>query len=73
MKITAMALLAITTFLLVTVVVFSAMDVGFGWVFITTCFGQILLVYTVYKVLTDDYQTEKTFQDSYEDSQHLRQ
>lgn len=72
MKISAMSLLAITMFLLVTVIIFSAMDFGFGWIFLASCFGQVLLVYTVYKVLIDDYQTDKTFRDFYEDSTHLR-
>jgi hypothetical protein len=31
------------------------------------CIGQILLIITVYKVLTDDYTTTKTFEDFYED------
>lgn len=71
MKISAMTLLAITTILLLTVVIFSTMNFSFGWVFYSTCLGQALLVYTVYKILTDDYQTEKTFKDFYEDRPDL--
>jgi hypothetical protein len=71
MKISAMTLLGITTLLLVTVVIFAAMDFPFSWVFYATCAGQILLVYTVYKVLTDDYHTDKTFSDFYEDRPDL--
>lgn len=71
MKISAMTLLAITTVLLLTVVIFATMNFSFSWVFYTTCLGQALLVYTVYKVLTDDYQTEKTFKDFYEDRPDL--
>ncbi len=71
MKITAMSWLAITTILLITVVIFSTMNFPFGWVFYATCLGQISLVFTVYKVLTDDYQTDKTFEDFYEDRPDL--
>lgn len=73
MKISAMTLLGITTLLLLTVVIFTAMDFPFSWVFYATCGGQILLVYTVYKVLVDDYQTDKTFKDFYEDRPDLGQ
>lgn len=67
MKISAMALLATTTLLLLTLVVFATMDVAFTWVFYVSCIGQVLLIYTVYRVLKDDYDTEKTFSDFYED------
>ncbi|MAZ28090.1 hypothetical protein ACH3O9_08835 [Leeuwenhoekiella sp. A16] len=71
MKLSAMTLLGITTLLLLTIVIFSAMDFPFSWVFYATCAGQVLLVYTVYKVLTDDYKTDKTFRDFYEDRPDL--
>lgn len=71
MKISAMTLLGITTLLLLTVVIFTAMDFSFSWVFYATCGGQILLVYTVYKILVDDYHTDKTFKDFYEDKPDL--
>ena len=67
MKLSAMPLLAITTLVLITVVLFSTMNFPFSWVFLLTTFGQILLVVTVYKVLKDDYTTDKTFDDFYED------
>ncbi len=71
MKISAMTLLGVTTLLLVTVVIFAAMNFPFSWVFYATCAGQVLLVYTVYRVLTDDYDTDKTFRDFYEDRPDL--
>lgn len=71
MKVSAMTLLGITTLLLVTVVIFAAMNFPFSWVFYATCAGQVLLVYTVYRVLTDDYDTDKTFRDFYEDRPDL--
>lgn len=67
MKISALSYLAITTFILITVSIMAAMDLAFTWVFFATIIGQILLVVSVYKVLTDDYKTEKTFDDWYED------
>lgn len=67
MKISAMFLLALTTLILLTVVLFSAMNLPFSWVFLLTTFGQILLVVTVYRILKDNYTTEKTFDDFYED------
>ena len=71
MKLSAMTLLGLTTLLLLTVVIFASMDFPFSWVFYATCTGQVLLVYTVYKVLSDDYQTDKTFRDFYEDRPDL--
>lgn len=68
MKNTALILLGITTFILVLVTVLSALNTQFPLVFYLTCLGQVLLIFTVYKVLTDDYRTEKTFDDWYEDN-----
>jgi len=71
MKFTGITALAITTFLIITVTIFAAMDFPFGWVFYLTVFGQAFLVFAVYKVLTDDYKTDKTFDDFYEDRPDL--
>ncbi|WP_317045949.1 hypothetical protein [Marixanthomonas spongiae] len=62
-----MTYLIVTTMILLTVVVFSVMNFSFSWVFYLTVIGQILLVFSVYKVLTDAYSTDKTFKDFYED------
>ena len=67
MKISVMGSIAITTVLLLTVTIFSVMNFPFTWVFLITCVGQIALLYMVYKVLTDNYSTNKTFDDFYED------
>ncbi len=67
MKLPAMFYVIITTLLLVTVTIMSAMNFPFNWVFYTTVIGQIFVVIMVYKVLTDNYQTEKTFEHMYED------
>jgi len=67
MKISMMDWIGLTTLILVTVTIFAAMDLAFNWVFYLTVLGQVFLVITVYKVLRDDYTTEKTFKDFYED------
>lgn len=64
---TAMFWVGITTLLLFTVTIMVAMDFPFNWVFYLTVLGQVLIVYMVYKVLTDNYTTDKTFEDFYED------
>ena len=67
MKISAMGIVGFTTMVLVTVTIMVSMNFPFNWVFYVTVFGQALVVYMVYKVLTDDYETSKTFEDFYED------
>lgn len=67
MKNTARFLLAATSLVLFTVVIFAVMNLSFGLIFFLTSFGQALLVFTVYKVLRDNYTTDKTFEDFYED------
>lgn len=68
MPFSAVTYLFATTFVLVTVAIFAAMDFPFSWVFYLTVFGQVLLVYSVMKVLKDNYTTDKTFKDFYEDN-----
>jgi TRAP-type C4-dicarboxylate transport system permease small subunit len=58
---------AITTLLLVTITIMSAMGFPFNWVFYLTVIGQVFIVIMVYKVLTDNYTTSKTFEHFYED------
>jgi hypothetical protein len=67
MKISAMSVVGFTTMVLVTVTIMVSMNFPFNWVFYMTIFGQALVVYMVYKVLTDDYDTPRTFEDFYED------
>tara|TARA_R100000988_G_C3956070_1_gene143624 strand:+ start:243 stop:464 length:222 start_codon:yes stop_codon:yes gene_type:complete len=71
MKLSAITFIGITTILLLTVVLFTIVNFPFKWIFFGTCAGQVLLVYTVYKVLTDPYETDKTFKDFYEDRPDL--
>ena len=67
MKISAMNLVGFTTMVLVVLTIMVSMNFPFNWVFYVTIFGQGLVVYMVYKVLTDNYKTDKTFEDQYED------
>lgn len=67
MKLSAITYLVLTTFVLVTVAIFAAMDFPFGWLFYLTVLGQALLIFSVFKVLRDSYTTDKTFKDFYED------
>lgn len=63
----AMYRVAITTVILITVTIMAAMNFSFYWVFYLTVLGQIMVVNMVYKVLADNYTTNKTFKDLYED------
>ncbi|MHA7056278.1 hypothetical protein ACWGOQ_0003600 [Aquimarina sp. M1] len=67
MRISGMAMVIITSLLLLSISILVTMDVEFGWVFYLTCFGQLMVVLMVYAVLTDKYTTDKTFDDFYED------
>jgi len=67
MKSSAMFWVGATTILLIMVTIMVTMNFAFSWVFYLTVLGQIMIVYMVYKVLTDNYITSKTFEDFYED------
>lgn len=56
-----------TTTVLLILTIMGSMDFPFNWVFYVTIIGQVMVVYMVYKVLTDNYSTNKTFEDFYED------
>lgn len=66
-----MLFISISTVLLITLIIFSVMNFSFGIIFYTMILGQITLIVGVYKVLTDDYTTHKTFDDFYEDRPDL--
>lgn len=57
----------ISSILLVAIAVMVFYNVSYPVVFYTVLFGQAFWLFTVYKVLTDKYTTEKTFDDWYED------
>lgn len=67
MKNVAILSLFLATLLLITIVVLSAANVSYPIIYFLTIFGQIIFVFSVYKVLTDKYTTTKTFDDWYED------
>lgn len=67
MKISPFTYLAFTTFLLVTITIMASLNFAFAWVFYLMVVGQIFLAITVYKVLRDNYTTDKIFEDFYED------
>jgi TRAP-type C4-dicarboxylate transport system permease small subunit len=67
MKTSAMFWVGTTTIVLLTVTIMAAMNFPFNWVFYITVLGQVMIVYMVYRVLTDTYSTNKTFKDFYED------
>lgn len=67
MRLSAHFYVIITTLLLVTVAVMVFYNVSYPIVFSTVLAGQAWWIFTVYKVLTDDYSTDKTFDDWYED------
>ena len=67
MKNSAMFWVFFTTLILLTVSIMVAMNFPFNWVFYLTVLGQGAVVFMVYKVLTDTYQTDKSFDDFYED------
>lgn len=67
MKTTVSFWIALTSFLLVTLVIMVTMNLPFNWIFYLTVLGQGLIIVMVYKVLTDNYKTVKTFDDFYED------
>tara|TARA_R110001632_G_scaffold72565_4_gene167677 strand:+ start:1192 stop:1401 length:210 start_codon:yes stop_codon:yes gene_type:complete len=62
-----MFLLALTTLILITATIFASLNIAFSWIFLLTVLGQVLFLFTVYKILRDDYSTDKTFADFYED------
>jgi hypothetical protein len=67
MKLSAIFYITITTLLLVGIVTMVFFNVSYPIVFYTVVVGQAWWIYTVYKVITDDYTTDKTFDDWYED------
>lgn len=67
MKSKGIVLLIISTILLVMLTIMAALDFQYAWIFSLTTIGQILLVFAVYHVLRDNYQTDKEFKDWYED------
>ena len=68
MKLPVMFYVAVTTLLLITVSIMVSMNFPINWIFWVTCLGQVLIVLMVIRTLTDNYTTDKTFKDFYEDN-----
>lgn len=63
----AMGWVSFTTFFLIVLTIGASMGLAFNWIFYATVIGQAMVLIMVYRVLTDHYTTEKTFEDFYED------
>lgn len=61
MKNAAMFMVWFTTFFLVFLTILATTAIEFKWYFLLLIIGHFLVVVMVYKVLTDNYTTEKTF------------
>jgi F0F1-type ATP synthase assembly protein I len=68
MKQTAHIYVLISTLLLVAIAALVFYNASYPVVFYTVLGGQAFWLFTVYKVITDDYTTDKTFDDWYEDN-----
>ena len=67
MKIPAMFYVVFTTLLLIALTIMASINMPFKWVFYVMCLGQLFVVIMVYKVLRDKFNTDKTFENFYED------
>lgn len=67
MKNYALKLVWLMTACLFVFVVLSSLKVAFPVLLTMLIVGQVLLMYTVYKVLTDNFHTRKRFKDWYAD------
>ncbi len=67
MKLSGIFFLIVTTIILIALAVMSFYNLQFNVIFYVTVVGQIIFIFTVYKILTDNYTTKKTFKDWYED------
>lgn len=67
MKLQANFYLALTTGVLLLVVLIATLQVAYAWVFYATVVGQSLLLVTVFKVLKAPCTSQKTFDEFYED------
>lgn len=71
MKINGLHWLAITTAVLICVTILATLNFSFSLVFYLTVIGQAILIISVFKILKDDYKTDKTFEDFYDDRPDL--
>lgn len=67
MKIPVLFYVGFTTLLLVMLTIMVSVNIAFTWVFYSMCLGQAMVIVMVYKVLKENYTTDKTFDNFYED------
>lgn len=67
MKLSSIHLVIVLSLYLLILTMIIWIDILFFWMYLLTIIGQIFVVYLVYKVLTEPYKTDKTFDDFYED------
>jgi len=67
MKNNGVTYLILTSVLLVLITILVYFNTNFSLIFYLTFLGQCLLIYSVYRILTDNYKTERSFDDWYED------
>ncbi|WP_455168808.1 hypothetical protein [Aegicerativicinus sediminis] len=62
-------LLIILTLILLAICLMAGLELPIQLIFPFIMLGQIILVFTVFAILKENYHTEKTFDDFYEDFQ----
>ncbi|MFD0976692.1 hypothetical protein [Salinimicrobium gaetbulicola] len=67
MRLSVSFCIVVTTLLLVAVAVMVFYSMRFDLILYTVLFGQAWWIFTVFRVLSDKYTTDKTFDDWYED------
>ncbi|UOB17618.1 hypothetical protein [Abyssalbus ytuae] len=67
MKINSIFLVIFITIYLIIFAIFAQLNVKTGFLFYALFIGQLIFLFTVYRVLKDNYKTSKTFRDWYED------
>ncbi len=72
MKKTPIHWIGIVFLLLITFVIFTVMNLPFGIAFYATCIGQLVIIFTVSKILRDDFTANKTVKNFCKDQQDSR-
>ncbi len=62
-------LLIILTLILLAICMMVGLELPIQLILLVIMLGQIILVFTVFAILTENYHTDKTFDDFYEDFQ----
>ena len=66
MKSPGIFFLVLTSIVLILAAFFSALNFPFPLIFYLVCFGKLLLLVSVFKVLRDDYKPNMDFEEFYE-------